>query len=56
MLPYQWRRILRIMFSDFIEVAIFIILRVLSNCFNKRLTSCSDVPLPFAIRWRRLPL
>ena len=47
-------RILRIMFSDFIEVAIFIILRVLSNCFNKRdvykrqalYTSFSAISLP----------
>ena len=35
-------------------VTIFIILRVWSNCFMRRFTSRMFVPLPFAIRIRRL--
>src|SRR5690606_29546915 len=43
-------------FPPIIVVNCFIILRISSNCFNRRLTSCSVVPLPFAIRLRRLVL
>src|SRR5436190_8091034 len=34
----------------------FNIFCICTNCFNKRFTSSTDVPLPFAIRFRRLPL
>ena len=29
---------------------------ICTNCFSRRLISSTDVPLPFAIRFRRLPL
>src|SRR5687767_6289602 len=34
----------------------FIILRICTNCFSRLLTSCTVVPLPFAMRLRRCPL
>ena len=34
----------------------FIIFRSCANCLSSRLTSCTLVPLPRAMRWRRLPL
>src|ERR1043166_5096958 len=34
----------------------FSIFCICTNCFSSRLTSSTDVPLPFAIRLRRLPL
>ena len=48
--PNSYQRfILGIIFPIFPPATIFIIFRVWSNCFINRLTSCIDVPLPFAI-------
>src|SRR3954451_15974215 len=35
---------------------LFIIFRAWEYCFNNAFTSCTDVPLPLAMRRRRLPL
>ena len=40
----------------FCVVMFFMTMRVLSNCLSRRLTSARVVPLPAAMRLRRLPL
>ena len=40
----------------FIFFIFFIILRISPNCLSSLLTSCTRVPLPAAMRLRRLPL
>ena len=52
--PANYYRLL--MLGNFFDCTIFIILRMSSNCFNKRFTSCMSLPLPLAMRCLRLAL